>query len=238
MARARHPSPFPTSQPPAIPPGAAATRPAEREPISAVTKRVCDNILERRRARRYSSSALSRASGVSRAMLSRIERGIVSASLTTLARVAEALDVDVEELVATRVLAESFVLAPAGSASTTHFADETAAFGHIGQITAALAAALRRRQLVHAQSILGLQVDHQLVGAGARRRERWNTAWARARPQCARRERQALAGADARGHAGQTLENANLSLGCKLGPQYGATALLVSADGKELPLDL
>lgn len=134
MAHARRPSPFPTSQPPAIPPGAAATRPAEREPISDLTKQVGDNIRERRRARGYSSSALSRASSVSRAMLSRIERGIVSASLTTLARVAEALDVDVEELVATRVLAGTFVLAPAGSASTTYFAEETAAFRHIGQI--------------------------------------------------------------------------------------------------------
>jgi transcriptional regulator with XRE-family HTH domain len=112
MARARRPSPFPTSQPPAIPAAAAATRPAEKEPISALAKRVGDNIRERRRARRYSSSALSRASGMSRAMLSRIERGIVSASLTTLARVAEALDVDVEELVATRVLADSSWLHP------------------------------------------------------------------------------------------------------------------------------
>lgn len=69
-------------------------------------------------------------------MLSRIERGIVSASLTTLARIAAALDIDIEELVANRLLPESFVVAPAGSGSTLHVLHETAALRQVGQLSA------------------------------------------------------------------------------------------------------
>ena len=69
-------------------------------------------------------------------MLSRIERGIVSASLTTLARVAEALDAEVEELVATRVLTESFVVMPSGSGSTRQLLHGTAALRQVRQLSA------------------------------------------------------------------------------------------------------
>ncbi len=68
--------------------------------VEKVLLRVGKNLGEHRRAKGMSNSSLSRASGVSRSMVSRIERGAVSASLSTIARLADALGVDVEQFLA------------------------------------------------------------------------------------------------------------------------------------------
>lgn len=96
MGRTRMPSPFPTAR---VYPLPAALLPTPRralsgEPDSPVS-RVGAQIRALRMAGGLSGQDLALASGVSRSMLSRIERGLVSPSVDTLERIARGLGVPV-----------------------------------------------------------------------------------------------------------------------------------------------
>ncbi|WP_095110009.1 helix-turn-helix domain-containing protein [Pseudomonas sp. Irchel 3E20] len=71
----------------------------ETAPRTSVLQHVSQNVRRLRHAARLSQSALSEKSGVSRRMLVAIEAGEKNVSLTTLDRVAEALDVVFSDLI-------------------------------------------------------------------------------------------------------------------------------------------
>jgi transcriptional regulator with XRE-family HTH domain len=86
-------SPLPTARKLRLP--AALTQPRRQPPPAKneVFSRLGEEVRSLRIAGRASGGELARRCGISRSMLSRIERGLVSPSIATLHRLAEALDV-------------------------------------------------------------------------------------------------------------------------------------------------
>lgn len=102
------PSPFPV--PERIAPPASAVprrRPTDRRrQRSEIVVQVGLNVQHLRVQHRWSAGQLALRSGVSRAMLSRIEHGLVSPSLATLQSLAQALGVPAARLVASPMRAD------------------------------------------------------------------------------------------------------------------------------------
>lgn len=101
MSRSRRASPLPTGRVLKLP---AALLPSPRQALSgapdSTVTRLGAQIRALRTATSLSGLALAQASGVSRSLLSRIERGLVSPSVDTLARIAQGLGVPVARLFA------------------------------------------------------------------------------------------------------------------------------------------
>lgn len=77
----------------------AASAPASAASAEDVSRHVCQRILDLRRQRGWSLDVLSRLSGVSRSMLSQIERGQANPTLAVTVKIANALGMSVADLV-------------------------------------------------------------------------------------------------------------------------------------------
>ena len=89
-------SPLPTARPFKLPPALALARPAPAKPArSEAASLIGAQVRALRIASGASGGELARRSGISRSLLSRIEHGVVSPSVATLARVATGLDVPI-----------------------------------------------------------------------------------------------------------------------------------------------
>ena len=107
-------SPFPTLLPPAVPASARSCRtPAAGLPDTPAS-RVGAQIRILRVASGASGGSLAGAAGISRSMLSRIERGLVSPSVRTLERIAQGLDVAVSRFFTEQPVQADFCLVRAG----------------------------------------------------------------------------------------------------------------------------
>ena len=95
MNRKQLPSPFPSVRPITLPASANRTRPAARPACSEQAALLGEQVRTLRIAARASGGQLASRSGISRSMLSRIERGLVSPSVETLERIAIGLGVPV-----------------------------------------------------------------------------------------------------------------------------------------------
>ena len=95
MKRKQLASPFPTAKSVRVPARLREPRPGARtqETRSAIAEQLGSQVRALRLAVGISAAALAETSGVSRSMLSRIERGLVSPSIEALERIANALDV-------------------------------------------------------------------------------------------------------------------------------------------------
>ncbi len=115
MSRLRKASPLPTGRVIPLPASALPTprQPQAGEPDSAVS-RVGAQIRALRTAMTMSGLGLAHASGVSRSMLSRIERGLVSPSVDTLERIARGLGVPVARFFADQAERMDFSLVRRG----------------------------------------------------------------------------------------------------------------------------
>jgi transcriptional regulator with XRE-family HTH domain len=69
------------------------------DPVQAIGGELCRRVRELRAERGWSLEALARASGVSRSMLSQIERNQANPTLAVALRIARAFDVSIGELV-------------------------------------------------------------------------------------------------------------------------------------------
>jgi transcriptional regulator with XRE-family HTH domain len=116
MNAMRKASPFPTARVVAVP---KALQPSPRQPLSgerdSPASRVGAQIRALRTAAQLSGQDLARASGVSRSMLSRIERGLVSPSVDTLERIAKGLGVPTARFFADQADRLDFSLVRCGS---------------------------------------------------------------------------------------------------------------------------
>lgn len=116
MSRTSVASPFPTPRPIRLP--ASVLRP--RIPASVVTlrsdpaHRIGHQVRALRIAAGASGGELAASSGVSRSMLSRIERGLVSPSVETLDRIANGLGVPVSRFFSDQTSRTDFSFVPAG----------------------------------------------------------------------------------------------------------------------------
>lgn len=110
MSKREPASPFPTARPFKVPVSVTATRvrrpapPARSLPASMIGAQV----RSLRVAAGVSGGALASTSGISRSMLSRIERGLVSASIETLHRIAKGLDVSISRFFADQMSRSDF----------------------------------------------------------------------------------------------------------------------------------
>lgn len=77
----------------------AKARPPQRMPSASVLENVASRLKELRRERRLSLQELAEVSGVSRSLLSEIERGETNPTLATLWNLTQALNVDIAALV-------------------------------------------------------------------------------------------------------------------------------------------
>ena len=109
-------SPFPTAKPLKLP--ASATRVQLLRPAQPVRSKPASRIGNQVRALRLaagsSGGALAQSSGISRSMLSRIERGLVSPSVETLDRIADGLGVPVSRFFGDQTSRTDFCHVPAG----------------------------------------------------------------------------------------------------------------------------
>jgi len=115
MSRARTPSPFPTANVVRLPQRLVAprTRPA-RPPRSERAGAVGAQIKALRAVTGTSGGELARCAGVSRSMLSRVERGLASPSVETLERIATAMGVSISRFFTQRAERVDFLHVPAG----------------------------------------------------------------------------------------------------------------------------
>lgn len=115
MARKHVASPFPTSHPPKLPPRLVTPQPPPaRPPRSAPAWAIGAQIRVLRLAARTSGGELAARAGVSRSMLSRVERGLASPSVHTLDRLAAGLGVSISRFFADRRDRIDFLHVPAG----------------------------------------------------------------------------------------------------------------------------
>ena len=89
-----------------------------------ISRHVCHRILELRRSRNWSLDVLSQASGVSRSMLSQIERQKANPTLAVTARIAAALGMSMSELVEQAAPTANIELIRASDRSAVFRADE------------------------------------------------------------------------------------------------------------------
>lgn len=112
MAKARVASPFPTAAKPRAP---RQTKKVEVKPQRSTTSaRVGAQIQAQRIAIDMSAGALATAAGISRSMMSRIERGLVSPSIEVLDRIATALDIPMSRFFVDQVRRLDISFVPAG----------------------------------------------------------------------------------------------------------------------------
>ncbi len=81
-----------------------------REPAAELNGRIALVVSEARQSRGWSAAVLAERSGVSRAMVSKIERGEVQASAVILARLSGALELTLSELIGRAEYAESRIV--------------------------------------------------------------------------------------------------------------------------------
>jgi transcriptional regulator with XRE-family HTH domain len=110
-------SPFPTARKFRVP--EALSRPRgdvtpPRAPRSEAARQLGEQVRALRIASGVSGGALARSSGVSRSMLSRIERGLVSPSVETLERLARGLDAPLSRLFSDQAQRRDLSFVPAG----------------------------------------------------------------------------------------------------------------------------
>jgi transcriptional regulator with XRE-family HTH domain len=115
MRKKRLASPFPTATPFRLPASLSAARqepkpPARSEPVA----RVGAQIRALRMAAGASGAELAQNAGVSRSLLSRIERGLVSPSVETLDRIANGLNVSISRFFVDHLARTDFSYVPAG----------------------------------------------------------------------------------------------------------------------------
>jgi transcriptional regulator with XRE-family HTH domain len=107
-------SPFPTARPLRLPPSLYLPTPKAKPTRSKPAALVGTQVHHLRVAAGVSAVALSRRSGVSRSMLSRIENGQVSPSVETLDRLANALEVPLSRFFAEQRYRTDFSHVPSG----------------------------------------------------------------------------------------------------------------------------
>lgn len=107
-------SPFPTARKTQVPETLSRPRGIVAPPRSEAARRLGEQVRALRMASAGSGGALARSSGVSRSMLSRIERGLVSPSVETLQRIAQGLDVPLSRFFSDQAQRTDFSFVPAG----------------------------------------------------------------------------------------------------------------------------
>lgn len=80
-----------------------ASRPADAQPttnaqVANIRRKIGARVLSRRKSLKLTIIQLSRMSGISAGMLSKVEHGAISPSLSTLCSLAEALNVSIDRL--------------------------------------------------------------------------------------------------------------------------------------------
>jgi transcriptional regulator with XRE-family HTH domain len=121
MSPRRIASPFPTLRPVRLTNAVLRpTKPAARPPRSSVAARVGATVRLLRKLRGTSAQALAQRAGLSRSLLSRLERGLVSPSLDTLESLAAALDVSGARLLHGQADRQDFCHVPAGRGLPVH----------------------------------------------------------------------------------------------------------------------
>lgn len=114
MSRARVASPFPTANVVRLPARLSSPRPVAMHPRSDRATALGSQIRILRVATGTSGGALAARAGVSRSMLSRVERGLASPSVATLERIAGAMGVSISQFFADRTERFDFIHVPAG----------------------------------------------------------------------------------------------------------------------------
>lgn len=115
MSARRIASPFPTLRPLRLPDSVLRpTKPAVPLPRSSAAARVGNTVRLLRKACGASAHMLAQRAGVSRSLLSRLERGLISPSLDTLECVAAALGVPGSRLLQEHAARHDFCHVPAG----------------------------------------------------------------------------------------------------------------------------
>jgi transcriptional regulator with XRE-family HTH domain len=116
MTRPQLASPFPTAKPLRLPVSVTRARPRRPAPPprSRSASRIGAQVHALRMAAGLSGGALALRSGISRSMLSRIERGLVSPSVETLDAIAAALNVPLSRFFGDQASRMDFCHVPAG----------------------------------------------------------------------------------------------------------------------------
>lgn len=114
MSRSRVASPFPTANVVRLPARLLAQRPVDVPPRSERALALGLQIRTLRAATGISGGAVAARAGVSRSMLSRVERGLASPSVETLERIANAMGVSISRFFAQRTERADFLHVPAG----------------------------------------------------------------------------------------------------------------------------
>lgn len=107
-------SPFPTARKFRVPEALYRPRGKDTPPRSEATRQLGEQVRALRVAAGLSGGEFARRIGVSRSMLSRIERGQVSASVQTLERIARGLGAPLARLFSDQVQRNDFSFVPAG----------------------------------------------------------------------------------------------------------------------------
>ena len=108
-------SPFPTTRPLKLPASVLRPRAPLARPVRSVSASLIGRqVHELRLAAGASGGKLAQRAGISRSMLSRIERGLVSPSIETLGRIASGLDVSLSRLFAEPPSCSDLCHVPAG----------------------------------------------------------------------------------------------------------------------------
>ncbi|RYF60055.1 MAG: XRE family transcriptional regulator [Comamonadaceae bacterium] len=155
-------SPFPTLVPLKPPSSASVCRaPAAGRPDTPVS-RVGAQVRSLRMASGLSGGQLAENAGVSRSLLSRIERGLVSPSVRTLERIAQSLDVAVSRFFTQHPVQADFCLVRAGRGLRVNSADIDA--GHsvelLGHLVSGSLCVEPYRIQIAAQAEVGMHVQH------------------------------------------------------------------------------
>lgn len=114
MSRTRVASPFPTANVVRLPARLSSPHPVVANPRSERARVLGVQIRALRAATGTSGGALATRAGVSRSMLSRVERGLASPSVETLERIARAMGVSVAQFFAEHRDRADFLHVPAG----------------------------------------------------------------------------------------------------------------------------
>jgi transcriptional regulator with XRE-family HTH domain len=107
-------SPFPTARKIRLPEALSRPRSTVATPRSETARRLGEQVRALRIAAGVSGGELARRSGISRSMLSRIERGLVRATVDTLERIAEGLHVPLARMFSDQAQRADYSFVPAG----------------------------------------------------------------------------------------------------------------------------
>lgn len=123
-------SPFPTAKKLRVPEALYRPRGKDTPPRSEAARQLGEQVRALRVAAGISGGELARDSGVSRSMLSRIERGQVSASVETLERIAKGLGAPLSRLFSDQAHRSDFSFVPAGSGLRIDRVGAVAGYGY------------------------------------------------------------------------------------------------------------